>query len=223
MSEIFTYISNSPRCEFLHSVMEFYKTAADHPLLMTVLFWLFWPGGMFIVAHLIEHRKVHLGKGQSRMFFPGDFTLGVGTISFIGIHAKSPVGYEWVYGSHYWEITAIFFFVVMVVFRHFDIARYEKHCKNTPTKLAHDFAGYFVCAWLLIGLGLPQLIWSFSHWTFSDAPTEWAIFAGCAAFFIAMTIWDLTHPATADDLLKMHPPYLYPWQRARVESAEIPQ
>jgi hypothetical protein len=217
MKEIIDFIGNPESNTVLERICDFYKSAPWHPILMVLIFWIFWPGAMFYTAHILEGRKVYLGKGQSRMFFPGDFMLGVGTVAFIGIHTKSPVGWSWVYSKGYAISTCIFFFVVMAVFRHFDTKRYKKRAKNSPTKLAHDLSGYWICAWTVLGLGIPQIVWTLPRMELiQKAPTEWKVFLFAGLFFLAMTIYDITHMPGEEELDKMHPSdYLLPWQRKR--------
>lgn len=160
---------------------------------------------MFAVAAIFESRKVYLGKGQSRMFFPGDFMLGIAVVMFIGMHAKNPIENVIIYLPFYWMAGAILHALIALVIRKVDVARYPKRSRNSPTKIAHDFCGYFVCTWLIAALGLPQLLWCIKTSSFAKSSMEWIIFAIASAFFIAMTIWDITHPATSQDLLLMHP------------------
>jgi hypothetical protein len=194
----------------LDGLMEFYQFAPWHPLIMLILFWVFWPGGMFIVARLVERRSVYLGKGQSRMFFPGDFMLGLAVINFIGMYAKidSDLGptIKAVYSWKYWALTAAIHLVLAILIRIPDCKRYPKYSANSPTKLAHDFSGYFVCFWLIASLGLPRIAWAIKY-SFASAKGHWIIFAFAAAFFISMTVYDLTHPASDADLLLMHPEF----------------
>jgi hypothetical protein len=216
MEGIIRFFGSTETNTVLIKLCDFYKSAPWHPFVMLCAFWLFWPGAMFYVAHILEGRKVYLGKGQSRMFFPGDFMLGVGTIAFIGIHAKSPVGYDWVYTKGYAATTCVFFFVIMAVFRHFDTKRYKPRAKNSPTKLAHDLSGYWICAWTVLGLGVPQLIWTLSGRMelIKKAPTEWKAFLFAGLFFLAMTLFDITHMPGEAELELMHPSdYKLPWQR----------
>lgn len=193
---------------------DFYLANTINPVLMILIYWLFWPGLMFLVAAVFESRKVHLGKGQSRMFFPGDFMLGIIIVMIIGMHAKNPVGYIAIHLPFYWMAGAIFHGLIAFAIRTLDIARYPPGSRNSPTKLIHDFCGYFFCAWLIAGLGLPQLSWCIKTSSFTSCATEWIIFIIAAAFFIAMTIWDITHPATRRDLLLMHPDKYHPiWKK----------
>ena len=193
---------------------EFYLAKPYNPLIMILCFWAFWPGLMFVVAAVFESRKVYLGKGQSRMFFPGDFMLGIGVVMLIGINAKYNVDWAFFHNKYYWIITAIVHLAIAIAIRTPDIARYPKGSRNSPTKIAHDFCGYFVCFWLLASIGLPQLFWAFCAGGFAVCAKEWIVFAFAAAFFIAMTIWDVTHMPTRETLLLMHPDKYQPiWKK----------
>ena len=191
----------------LQALFDFYQSNEANPFILLAIYWLFWPGTMFWTAAILESRKVHLGKGQSRMFFPGDFMLGIGVISFIGINAKSGIDWEFLHSKNYWLATGAYFFVQALVIRLIDVKRYPKGSKNSPTKLAHDICGYWCCFWWNAALGIPAIAWAIKHPdTMKNCSTEWTAFACAALFFIAMTIYDLTHPATEEDLVLMHPP-----------------
>ena len=169
---------------------------------------------MFIVAAIFESRRVYLGKGQSRMFFPGDFALGIGVVMLIGMNARYRVDWSFFHDKFYWITTAIIHFVIAMVIRMPDIARYPKGSRNSPTKIAHDFCGYFVCFWLLVAIGLPQLIWAICRGGFAICAKEWIIFALAAAFFIVMTVWDIAHLPSSEALLLMHPDKYRPcWKK----------
>lgn len=198
--------------------MTIIRTLSSHPYLLLALYWLFWPGTMFVVAAVFESRKVHLGKGQSRMFMPGDFMLGIAVVTFIRLHADNPVRFEHidVYGGAYWLLTGIVFAVLAFVIHQIDIARYPVGSKYSPTKIAHDVCGYFISFWLIAGLGLPQIIFTIQHpETFKPNLDLWGVFFFAAGFFILMTIYDLTHPATQADLLLMHPDKFEPIWKTR--------
>ena len=199
----------------MRDIINLYGSCTIAPLLLLGLYWAFWPGLMFVVTRTFEHRKVWLGKGQSRMFFPGDFMLGVAVISFVGMHYKNPV-WDMVYSDKYWKVTAAIFFVLAMIIRTIDTKRYPVRSKYSPSKIAHDVCGYFVSFWLIAALGLPEIIWTIQHpECFEAAKTNWMIFFVAAAFFVAMTVWDVTHPATFDDLMKMHP---QDWGRKKTEA-----
>lgn len=199
-------INKTADSKLLASLFEFYGSGKLHPLIMLLVFWVFWPGMMHIVALILESRKVYLGKGQSVMFKYGDWCLGIGTIVLIGIHSKCPVGYGWVYKTGYIIAVFAFFFVIMKVFRYFDVRRYPERSKHSPTKIAHDVSGYWICASCVLGLGIPELVWCFSSMErFEAAPVEWCIFLACAIFFGMMTIYDATHLPGEKELRLMHP------------------
>ncbi len=178
----------------LQAVCEFYSKSRFHPIIMVLLYWAFWPGLMFVVAWVFESRTVYLGSGQSRMFFPGDFVFGIGIVAFIGMYAKNPV-WDFAYTARYWLIMAVLHIILALLMRHGDVMQYPIDSRNSPTKIIHDFCGYFVCFWLPTTLGLPQLIWLIKNpESFEKTKGNWFVFAGCALFFISILIWDLTHP-----------------------------
>jgi len=187
-----------------------------NPMVVAPIFWLFWPGGMFFTAHFIEHRKVYLGKGQSRMFFPGDFMLGIAISNFLAMYSVEDFrGMT----PKYWATTAIVHAIIALIMHIVDISRYPKWSKHTPTKLAHDFAGYFVSFWLIASLGLPKIRQAISSRSLGNHKANWYCLAGASLFFVCMTIYDLSHPATQKELLLMHPPY-YGRQKERVIASD---
>lgn len=191
-----------------------YLASPINPVLMIIVYWIFWPGTMFIVAAVFESRKVYLGKGQSRMFFPGDLTLGVAIVMFIGMHAKNPIESAIFHSPIYWIVGGIFHAFLAFMIRIPDIKHYPLKSRNSPTKIAHDFCGYFICAWMMAALGIPQLIWCVKTSSFGNCITEWVIFMVVAAFFLAMGIWDATYHVTSRDLLLRHPDKYRPiWKK----------
>ncbi len=181
------------------------------PVPLVLLFWLlFWPGQMFWTAIFIEKRFPYLGKGQSRMFWPGDFALGAAAVAFLGMYVKNPIPIRSLLETRYWLATGLLHLVLMLVIRKIDVGAHEypKESANSPTKIAHDFCGFFVCFWVIASLGLPRLAYLIAHpSTFAANLNDWVTFFLCAVFFILMTLYDITHPATKEDCLKMHPPY----------------
>lgn len=191
--------------DFMSVLTNLYLSSNYSPIIMVLCYWIFWPGLMFIMAPIFESHKVYLGKGQSRMFFPGDFMLGIGVVLLIGICAHNKIECEFIYGPWYWVITGCIHLVIAFIIRGIDTKRYPKRSRRSPTKIAHDFCGFFVSFWLLAAIGIPQLIWAIFTKCFSNCMTEWLVFLAVALFFIAMIIWDVSHPASSKDLLLMHP------------------
>lgn len=161
---------------------EFYLSKPYNPAILVLLYWLFWPGIFFVVAPIFESHPVYLGKGQSRQFFPGDFALGAAIIMLIGLYAKNPAGYAELY-----------------------ISRYPLRSRNSPTKITHDFCGYFICGWLLIWYGIPELIWCIQTASFGLTPVEWIVVGASVVLYISMMVVDASRKFTREDLLKMHP------------------
>jgi len=160
---------------------------------------------MFVVALVFESRKIYLGKGQSRMFFPGDLSIGVALTMIIGMYARNPITWEFIHTVAYWIVTAIIHAIIAIFANSIDTKRYPKRSKYSPTRIAHLIFGYFLGIWLIVASAVPQLIWSIATRSFDKCPLEWIIGWSSAGFFAVMTIWDVTHPASDKDLLLMHP------------------
>lgn len=184
------------------------------PLVLLLIYWGIWPGLMFAVAGIFESRPVYLGKGQSRMFWPGDFMLGLVFVMVIGLHAKNPIAWSFCHSAWYYLLTALVHAIIAWFGRIPDGKRYPVGSRNSPTKIAHDFCGYFLSAWLLTSFGIPQIVWSIKTTSFSKCAFEWTVIAVAAVFFLAMTAWDITHPPTSEERLLMHPDKYYPcWRK----------
>ncbi|MBR5669669.1 hypothetical protein IKX12_01145 [Candidatus Saccharibacteria bacterium] len=194
---------------------EFYLSNPYNPIIMLLICWLFWPGSMFFSAAVFESRKVYLGKGQSRMFFPGDFFLGVTIVAIIGANAKNPVGWTQVDEPIYWLATGILCAAIAVAVHIPDAGRYKAvGSRTSPTKLTHDFFGYFICPWLMASRGLPELFWCVETLDFSKSPVEWIVILVSFSSFMAFTVYDIKHPPTDEQRLLMHPDKYRPiWKK----------
>lgn len=208
----------------MKAILDFYVENHWHPVLLLVLYWLFWPGLMFAVAAIFESRMVYLGKGQSRMFMPGDFMLSVTFVTFLGLHTRNPVHFEGidVYGSAYWLVTCVICAVLGFIIRQIDIQRCPQGSIYSPTKLAHDISGYFISLWLIAGLGLPQIVFTIQHpETFAPCKDLWTVFFLAAGFFVLMAIWDIARPVTLTDQLLRHPVEWQPiWKTHKITRTE---
>lgn len=199
----------------MDSFINFYLAGDSHPFIMLAIFWLFWPGLAFIVAPIFESHKVYLGKGQSRLFFPGDFLLGVMVISLIGLCAHNPIGWSFFHETDYWYFMFLGFFLIVGVLRHADTQRYPVGSRNSPTKLIHDFCGYYICSVLIIGFGIPQIVWTIANpATFMPNINLWRIFILALLVFGLLGLHDITHLPTKEQLLLRHPDKYKPcWKK----------
>ena len=199
----------------MDSFINFYLAGDSHPFIMLAIFWLFWPGLAFIVAPIFESHGVYLGKGQSRLFFPGDFLLGVMVISLIGLCAHNPIGWSFFHETDYWYFMCLGFFLIVGVLRHVDTQRYPVGSRNSPTKLIHDFCGYYICSFLIIGFGVPQIAWTIANpATFMPNIGLWRIFILALLVFGLLGLHDITHLPTTEQLLLRHPDKYKPcWKK----------
>ncbi len=195
-------------------LINLYSASDSSPLIMLIVFWLFWPGIFFVVAPIFESHGVYLGKGQSRLFFPGDFLLGVMVISLVGLCADNPVGWAF-FSDDYWYFLCLGLFLITGFLRHIDTQRYPVGSRNSPTKLVHDFCGYFICGYLIIGFGVPQIAWTIANpATFMPNIGLWRIFIMAMLIFGLLGLYDLKHPPTKQQLLLRHPDKYKPcWRK----------
>ena len=191
---------------FITYLSDFYLSAPWHPIILVICFWLLWPGAMFFVAAVFESRPVYLGKGQSRMFFPGDFLLGTSVVMLLGMYTKETVGWHEVYLPSYWIVTGIFHFVLACILHIPDAGRYkEAGSRRSPTKLTHDFFGYFLCPWLMASRGIPQLVWLIMSRGSVSCWIEWIVVFIPFSGFMVFTVYDIKHAPTDEERLLMHP------------------
>ena len=142
-----------------------YSLVFPHRVLLYT--WLFWPGTMFIVAIKCEHRQVHIGKGQSRTFFPGDLTLGFDFVVLLTLSALLQIEYT----NDYLTITAIIAAIFAVLAWAIDIQQYQdRRSIASPTKIAHDICGFFVCAWAIGSLAFRVIVKSIEEQSFNQYP-----------------------------------------------------
>lgn len=139
------------------NILEFYKAAPQNPLILTLIFWLIWPGIMIPIGLIFESRMIPLWNRQARAFIPGDLTFGVMLTAIVGMYAasgevevaKSPI---------WWAIAVALAFGVGCNLRQADARNYSPRARISPTKVTHDVVGYFVIPALLIGLLVPQIV-----------------------------------------------------------------
>ena len=199
----------------MDSFINYYAAGDSHPFIMLIVFWLFWPGLAFIVAPIFESHKVYLGKGQSRLFFPGDFLLGIMTISLVGLCARNRIGWGFFHSVDYWYALNAVMFILAGIGRSIDVQRYPKGSRESPTKFVHDFCGYYLCSFFIIGLGVPQIAWTIANpATFMPNIGLWRIFIMALLVFGLLGLHDITHLPTPEQLLLRHPDKYKPcWKK----------
>lgn len=171
----------------------------QHPARILICAWLFWPGTMFVVAYLGEHRKVHIGKGQSRTFFPGDFTLGFDVVILLKLSANMHIEYANGYLVKMAAVAAVF----AIIARKIDIQQYsDPRSTTSPTKIAHDVCGFFIFAWAIGSLGFRVISKAIEEKSFMQYPALWGMLAFSIAFFASMIVVDIIRRPNPD---LMHP------------------
>ena len=147
---------------------------------------------------------------------PGDLMLGVAFSMIIGLRAQDPVPWDFCYQVWYFVATAIGCAIIAVAVRIPDGMRYPKGSRNSPTKITHDFCGYFVSQWVLASLGIPQLVWAIMDAGFAKCTFEWIMIASATVFFLVMLTWDILNPPTKEERLLMHPDKYQPcWKKTK--------
>ena len=187
------------------TLMEFYLKTSLNKLIMLGILLVFWPGLMFVVGFIGESRLVPIWEHQSKAFFPGDLTLPIMLLALFGLHQRTYLDPSWK-GYESWIFIGIFLAMIPIalIFRHLDAAHYPGIAMMSPTKIVHDFIGYYLFPAVLISLGLPQLIDCIAKKDWRSLP-NWIIFGLALAFYIVCTLYDIYHPATAEDVIARHP------------------
>lgn len=191
--------------EILQFLARFYGEATINRFLLVAVAWIIWPGLMFAVGVIFESREVPLIKHQSKAFFPGDLTLGVMLVAFIGMYSHTGIDIPLVRSSLWWPIVAAVMVVVGWKIHLKDAANYPLRAAYSPTKIAHDVMGYFIIPTVLIGLGVPQIA------LLADKGMREANRMGWLAVAIAITLYltcvalDVITYYDTDDIHARHP------------------
>ena len=212
----------------MNAIFEFYNSASWHPLIILLAFWLFWPGLFFLVGYIGESRIIPIGRGQSIMFFPGDFALGVGATAFIGLAANTTLPWEGVKSWQYLLACLLLAVLIVVAMRlQFDAPNYPPRAANSPTKWAHDLIGYGFFPFVGLWLGLPQVVYVVTDP--SSLTTNWkcwlAIFLAVCLFIICIVLdFAINHSVSAvgpEALELRHPSNWQPiWATNRLARAK---
>ncbi len=174
-------------------------------VLFLLVFWLFWPGSMFIVGLIFESRILPFWKHQSRAFIPGDFCVGV---MFLGIKILRDHGYnENDPLSAFTILLIVLAYSAAVVVQDKDIKPYKLRATRSPTKILND-STYFLFPFLILYSGWPIIV----------AKTPYvSIFWGAVAAFAAAAVWDAKRGFTEEDVRLRHPDDWQPiWKTKKI-------
>lgn len=174
------------------------------PIIVLLVGWALTPGGMFLAALIGESRILYLGRGQSRMFFPGDLGLGIVLMAV----ARSPQS------TLRPGIAIVLAMLVLLTCRHFDGRRYRTRSNRSPTKIYHDLVGYLLMTFLISAKGLPYLWNAISTWSWD---TNWLLVLLGGGVWLGGAAWDAMHPHWAD-FYRRHPDDWQPiWRTRRIK------
>ena len=197
----------------LRVLAAFYSEATVNRLLLVVVFWIIWPGLMFVIGLIFESREVPLIKHQSRAFFPGDLAFGVILVAIVSMYAKTGVDIPMVGSPYWWAPIATSIFVIGWRWRREDVANYPKRAVHSPTKIVHDIMGYFMIPTLLLGLAIPQIC-MFDEGIFADTRMGWFVAAMAIVFYLFCVAMDFTRTVDTVDMNARHPEDWKPiWKR----------
>jgi hypothetical protein len=164
-----------------------------------LMFWLFWPGGMFLAGWIGESRLVPLWRRQSKMFFPGELSLGVMTLSLLSMHVKigSKTSILWLW----WFCLIVVVKLVIFLSRRESSKRHRRpKARCSPTKLTYDVVEHIIKPTILIGLGLPLLGEGMHNNDILNLtyPYLW-IFIGAFIFYSICAVCDFKHPISDEN------------------------
>ena len=190
----------------ISNLVDFYSASLANKIGMVLIFWLFWPGLMYIVGAIGESRLVPIIKHQSKAFMPGDFSLGVMAVAFLGLHIDTCVDPNWWgYMPSVWAIVFAIMWLVAYFVRRGDVAYYPYRAGVSPTKITHDVIGYWLIPSLLICLGVPELINEITAGNLLAYWPNWLVFLLAMAFYVACVIYDTKQDYTPEDTRARHP------------------
>lgn len=200
----------------LLNLLGIYNSGVAARFTMLFIGWLIWPGLMFLVGFIGESRLVPIVKHQSRAFLPGDLAFVPMLMALLGLQNRTiDLGSFWGYNPVF--IIAVYAIMIPVALwmRHNDVKNYPKRSGLSPTKITHDFCGYYLIFATLIVMGIPQLIDCIitkdtAHFA------EWATFGLGLAYYIVCVIVDAKNGWTIDDVKARHPEDWAPiWARKK--------
>lgn len=199
----------------ISSLVEFYLGNPLNKVWLVLVFWLLWPGLMFVVGFIGESRLIPIAEHQAKAFLPGDLSLGVMAVALLSLHANTPKDPSWWGYSLLWWIAVFGTMAIVAAFiRQGDVANYPYRSGVGPTKITHDIIGYFLIPALLICLGVPQLIEGIAHGELAANLGNWAVFVSMIVFYVVCAGWDIAVGFTAEDVLIRHPENWQPiWRR----------
>ncbi len=197
----------------IKGLLDFCEASPLNRIWLLLLFWVIWPGLMFLVGLIFESRLIPVGKSQSKAFFPGDFAIGAMAVALINlnINAKSPDW--WGYDYAFWLFIIIATGLVVVPVIKTDIECYETRAAISPTKILHNTVGYWLSPAILICLGMPHIV----DGIFCGAPIHWPSileFVIALLFYIFCVVVDGNSGASEEDIKARHPSDWRPfWQK----------
>ena len=182
------------------TLINFYIAAPINKFLMVGLFWLIWPGLMFLVGLVGESRLVPVWKHQSKVFIPGEFFLGTALVAELGMwKVRMSI---WSDDLGMWVI--IISMVTLILFpalRNRDVVNYPPRAIKSPTKITHDIVGYILIPIAMIGLGVPYipLIFMRDNWA------NWVVFLASMVGYSVCVAIDCKNGFTPEDTQARHP------------------
>lgn len=182
------------------TLINLYIAAPINKFLMVGLFWLFWPGLMFLVGFVGESRLVPIWKHQSKVFIPGEFFLGTALVAELGMwKVRTSI---WSDNLGMWVIVVSM--VILILFpalRNRDVVNYPPRAIKSPTKITHDIVGYILIPIAMIGLGVPYIPLIFMR----DNLANWVVFLASMVGYSVCVAIDCKNGFTLEDTQARHP------------------
>ncbi|MBQ9017346.1 hypothetical protein IJ103_03880 [Candidatus Saccharibacteria bacterium] len=199
-----------------------------NPITIMLIGWALLPFGLFLTALVGESRILQIGIGQSKMFFPGDFSIGIILAGLGSLYQTT----EQIWSrSTVWSLVSVGIplFVFLLQRLVTDAPRYARRSRYSPTKLYHDIVGYLLCAFLVTNRLVPEFIYLIRHP--SSYSGKWTIIFTTGSFYLGCAVYDALHPKKSalgnhdlipeDALMELrHPSDWQPiWETRKIQKA----
>ena len=185
----------------MSTLTSFYMAAPINKYILVFITWLFWPGILFIVGLIGESRLIPIGKLQSKAFMPGDLSFGVIFVALISMYQPNE--------SFNRQICCILFVPVLYFawsMRRGDVVFYPPRARISPTKITHDFIGYFIIPLVLLTLATAKIYTIIIHKnSFMEFLPSWMTVLSAFFFYLICVAIDNEEPAMSKQIHARHP------------------
>ncbi|MBQ3413651.1 hypothetical protein IJH33_02260 [Candidatus Saccharibacteria bacterium] len=199
---------------FIKTFSELYSTETGEVTILLLL-WLIWPGLMFVVGAIWESRLVPIWQFQSKAFIPGDFALVYAVMKLAEMYLATLYLHTWGKRPIWWAVACLVATIIAGHLQGNDAKNYPPRARYSPTKLTHDFIGYFLITFLVIAMLVPQI------WLMCTSPnivtgvtSQWRPMISGFVIYAVCVAYDFSAPPTDLEIALRHPADWHPlWRR----------